>query len=122
MFVQWFLGKVMNMPTIEGGIATIIAKYGLGTLLAAVGGAAIMAMFRPPKDRKEVLQHALVALGTSLILGSSVYNIVIQWIPVNEIAVHGLLGAVSWGLWAGIATYRDRFARAPVEAVKDVIS
>lgn len=116
------------MPTVESGLAAVITKFGwlkLATLGAALGGAAIMACFRPPKTRKEVASHAFVALASSLIFGNAVYAITQNLTflaDVDRTAVHGMVGAMSWGMWAGVATWRDKFATNPVEAVKDVRS
>lgn len=111
------------MPTLESGLAAIATKFGwikLATLGAAVGGAAIMAMFRPPKTRKEVAAHAFVALASSLIFGNSVYAIAQNYVPLDMVAVHGLIGALSWGAWAGLASWRDKFAENPTQAIKEI--
>lgn len=102
------------------GIAAI-TKFGwikLATLGAAVIGAGIMAIFRPPKNRTELFYQGLVALGTSLLFG----NTLADWLnqsanivnPENLeayiqylVSVHGLLGALSWGLFGGVAHIRD---------------
>lgn len=115
--------KVMEMPSLEGGVLAVITKYGwlkLATLGAAVGGAFLMAVFRPPKNRKEMLLHALVALGCSFLFGDSAYRIATKYIELDYIAVHGLVGAMSWGFCGGLATMRDKFGTNPIQTVKDV--
>lgn len=110
--------------SIESGAGfALIAKYGwlkLATLGAALGGAVLMAVFRPPKNRKEMLLHALVALGSSFLFGDFAYQNINKWFEMDYVAVHGLVGAMSWGVFGGLATFRDKFAADPVQAVKDV--
>lgn len=119
-------------------IGALIAKYGwlkLFTLGASVAGAGLMAVFRPPKSRKEMFLQATVALTCSFLFGDTA----VKWadsffafIDLNTapywdflqfyITVHGLVGAFSWGLVGGLAAYRDKFTNDPVQAVKDVKS
>lgn len=111
------------MPSLEGGALAVITKYGwlkLATLGAALGGAVLMAVFRPPKNRKEMLLHALVALGSSFLFGDTVFKIINNYIEMDYVAVHGLVGAMSWGFFGGLATMRDKFSKDPVQTVKDV--
>lgn len=92
-----------------------------------------MAAFRPPKSRKEMFLQAAVALGTSLLFGDTIAQwagtfftfIDLKTADYMEymkfyVTVHGLVGAMSWGFWGGLAHYRDRFAVAPAEAVKEI--
>ena len=115
------------MSAVESGVAALIAKFGVAKLLtfgAALSGAAIMAIFRPPKTRKEVLQHGLVALVGSYLFGPFLSQLVANWsgVPIEEclIPVHGMVGALSWGAFSGIATWRDKLASNPKEAIQDV--
>lgn len=125
--------------SIETGVAgALIAKYGwlkLFTLGAALGGASMMAIFRPPKSKKEMFYQGAVALGCSLMFGDVLANMIDYWFDfINmatspreeviqfQVAVHGMLGAFSWGLYGGIAALRDKFGSDPVQAVKDVKS
>lgn len=125
--------------SIETGVASaLIAKYGwlkLFTLCAALGGASMMAIFRPPKSKKEMFYQGAVALGCSLMFGDVLANMIDYWFDfINmatgpreeviqfQVAVHGMLGAFSWGLYGGIAALRDKFGSDPVQAVKDVKS
>jgi hypothetical protein len=113
-----------------------IGKFGMVKLLgfgAALVGAGLMAIFRPPLTRKELFLQGAVALGCSLLLGGvfvSYLDSLFDWInlataPIEEViqfnvAVHGLLGALSWGIFGGLAVVRDRVSKDPVEVVKDV--
>ena len=111
------------MPTLESGAIAAITKYGwlkLATLGSALGGALLMAVFRPPTTRKEVLMHALVALGCSFYFGDTVYTFINKYVEMDIVASHGLVGAMSWGLFGGLATLRDRFFKDPVQVAKDV--
>lgn len=112
-----------------------MAKYGmlkLFTLSAALFGAGMMAIFRPPKSRKELFLQAIVALGCSLLFGdvaAKYLDYLFDFIDLKTVeyvdflqfyvAVHGLVGAVSWGLFGGIAFFRDKFSDNPIGAVKD---
>lgn len=116
-------------------LGAIITKYGwlkLFTLLGAVAGAAMMAAFNPPKTRKELFLQASVALGASFLFGDTAvrfadwfFNFIdLTTAPYWDflqfyVTVHGLLGALSWGLFGGIAAYRDRFISNPTEAIKN---
>jgi len=119
------------------GLAAI-TKFGwikFVSLGAALLGAGIMAMSRPPKTRREQFYQGLTALGSSFLFG----DFAVRWAAtfftfVNlstdsffdvltfYAAVHGLIGAVAWGVFGGIGSYRDRFTQNPTEAVKDVKS
>lgn len=120
------------MPTIEGGIVAIIAKYGwlkALTLGSALLGAGLMAVFRPPATRREMLLQALVALGCSFLFGDTVYTVANNWLHVTPdnivdprfyVTVHGLVGAMSWGIFGGLAHMRDKVSKDPIQAIKDV--
>lgn len=123
------------MPSIEGGIAALIAKYGfikLLTLGAALAGAGMMAIFRPPRTKKEMGLQAIVALGCSFLFGDTIATAVNNWIHLVNmdvwsastaqfyVTMHGLVGALSWGLFGGLAHMRDKVAKDPIQAVKDV--
>lgn len=100
---------------------------------AALLGAGIMAIFRPPKDRKELFKQGAVALGCSFLFGSTAVNL-LDWAfdsinlataPVVDvvnfnIAVHGLVGALSWGIFGGILVLRDKFSKDPVGTAKEI--
>lgn len=129
-----------NMAAAESGvgITALIKSFGflkLVTLSAALLGAGIMAIFRPPKSRKEVFLQGLVALGTSLLLG----DFAVQWadsfftfIDLStasyveaakfSIAIHGLVGALSWGGFGALAHFRDKLSVSPKEALDDLKS
>jgi hypothetical protein len=114
--------------SIEGVSAGLLAKFGTAKLLslgAALAGAALMIAFRPPKTRKEMFTQAAVALGASLILGSTATALVASWTGLDRDtvlpAVHGLIGALSWGFFGGLASWRDdKLAKDPIQAIKDV--
>lgn len=127
----------MAMPSIETGIVgALVAKYGwlkLFTLCAATGGALLMAVFRPPKTRKEMFLQAVVALGCSFLFGDTITNMLDGWFDfINfetspwekwlqfSITVHGLIGALSWGIFGGLAHLRDKVEADPLKAIKDV--
>lgn len=110
--------------SLEGsGLAALIAKVGwvkVATLGSALAGAFLMAIFRPPKSRKEMLLQAIVALGCSYMFGDSAYTIINKWIPLDYVAVHGLVGALSWGAFGGLAHTRDKLSNDPIQVAKDV--
>ncbi len=126
----------MAEPASSGVVGVAIWKFGLLKLLglgAAIIGAGIMAIFRPPKTRRELFLQCAVALGASLLFGGSAVKALdfyFDWIDLSTAsledifqftgAVHGLLGAMSWGIFGGISVLRDRLGRDPVQAAKDV--
>lgn len=116
-----------GMPTLESGIAAVITKFGwlkLATLGAALAGAAIMAAFRPPISRKELFLQAIVALTGSFMFGPLFIALVDSWLHVGQdvliAPVHGLIGAMSWGAFGGLAHYRDKLSKDPKGAIQDV--
>ena len=127
------------MAAIETGsvwTVTAITNYGWLKLLslgAAGMGALLMAIFRPPKTRKEMLYQGAVALGTSLLFGNFIANNLAHvWGFIDlalatpqeyaeyQAAIHGIIGATSWGIFGGLAQLRDRLFVDPVGTVKDV--
>ncbi len=128
--------KESIMPT-EAGLGVLIMKFGLVKLLSlgsALLGAGIMAIFRPPKTRKELFTQGAVALAASFIFGGAVvtmlggfgiFGINLLTAPLADIVqfnimVHGLIGAMAWGLFGGLAVLRDKFGSDPIQAIKDV--
>lgn len=126
------------MAAIETGSAwgvAAITKFGwlkLFGLSSALIGAGMMALFRPPKTRKELFIQGAVALTASLLFGNTFTDLADYWldfIDLNQtsmekliqftVSVHGLVGALSWGIFGGIAQFRDRLHKEPLEAVKD---
>lgn len=124
------------MPT-ETGFGILVMKFGLVKVLgfgAALLGAGMMAIFRPPKTRKELFMQGAVALGVSLLFGGamvhmlagfSVFGINLLTSSITDIIqfnvmVHGLLGAMAWGLFGGLAVLRDKFGSDPVQTIKDI--
>lgn len=127
---------ISNMPT-ETGALLLVGKFGLVKLLgfgAALLGAFMMAAFRPPKTRKEMFTQGAVALGSSLLFGGSVVHILAGFdvfgidmvkSPMADIIqfnamVHGLIGAMAWGMFGGMAVFRDKFSTDPLGTIKDV--
>lgn len=125
------------MAAMESGSAwgvAAITKFGwikLLTLGAAGMGALLMAAFRPAKSRKEGFLQAFVALGSSLLFGSFIASSILfkfQLIDITSLedllyynaAIHGLVGAMSWGIFGGLATLRDKVSNDPIQVVRDV--
>lgn len=124
------------MPSIESGVLAFIAKFGLVktfTLGAALAGASLMAVFRPPKSRKEMFLQATVALGCSFLFGDTLTHMLDSWLDFIDyksspweawmqfaITVHSFVGAMSWGLFGGLAHMRDKVESDPIQAAKDV--
>ncbi len=123
--------KDIKMAALESGSAwglAAISNFGwikFASLGAALIGAGMMAIFRPPQSRKEMFQQGAVALGCSLLFGDTA----VAWavsafpsIPLTSPAIYGLIGAMSWGAFGGLAHLRDKVAKDPVETIKDVKS
>ena len=127
------------MAAIETGSAwgiVALTKFGwikLFSLGAALAGAGCMALFRPPKTRKELFIQGAVALSASLMFGSVITDLADHWLDfINlevastqkviefTVAIHGLVGAVSWGIFGGIAQFRDKLGTNFIQAIKDV--
>jgi len=114
------------MAAFESGSAGFAAyTFGIGklfTLGSALTGAFLMAIFRPPKTRKEMFYQGAVALGCSFLFGDAAVQLVASYIQngVNAIAIHGLVGALSWGGFGGLAAFRDKLGAKPIdETIKD---
>lgn len=129
--------KDFDMPLESGaGLGALIVKFGWVKVLtvgAALAGAAMMAAFRPPKTRKELFTQGAVALGCSLLFGDTLSQLIDYWFDFINlqsspreaviqfvVAVHGFVGAFSWGLFGGIAVLRDKFGSDPIQVVRDV--
>lgn len=116
----------MKMSIESGVLGVAITKFGwlkLLTLGYAVIGAAMMAVFRPPKSRKEMMLQAAVALGSSFLFGDLFIAMANNWINLGDewrMPIHGLIGAFSWGAFGGLAHLRDRVQEDPLQVVKDV--
>lgn len=127
------------MGAMESGSAWSIAaltKFGwlkFASLGAALIGAGLMAMSRPPKTRREQFYQAATALGSSLLFGDFVVRYAATYFPfVNlltdsyfdvltfYVTVHGLVGAMAWGLFGALGTFRDKVSKDPIGAAKDV--
>ncbi len=113
-------------------LVEFLASLGLAKLIgfgAALIGAALMVAFRHPKNKKELFYQALVALGCSLLFGGFASGFVMHmftWAAEPSMmysvigAVHGLIGALSWGIFGALASVRDRLSKDPVKLAKDV--
>lgn len=109
-------------------VAGLLAKFGTAKVLsfgAAFLGALIMLMFRPPKSRKELFYHALSAFAGSALFGGTALALAATWTGVDKDiltpAVYGTIGALSWGFFGGLASWRDnKLGKDPVQAIKDV--
>jgi len=118
----------MSMSLESGALGALVAKIGMAKTIglgAALIGAAIMCVFRPPKTRKELFYQGAVALGGSMLFGSFGVALVDSWLHLGSESliapVYGLIGALSWGAFGGMAHWRDeKLAKDPLQAVKDV--
>lgn len=124
------------MPT-ETGLSVLVMKFGLVKVMgfgAALLGAGMMAIFRPPPTRKELFLQGCVALGVSLLFGGAMvhmlagfdlFGVNLLTSPMADVIqfnamVHGLLGAMAWGIFGGLAVLRDKFGSDPIQTIKDV--
>ena len=130
--------KESLMPAMESGSAWGVAtltKFGwlkIASLGAAGIGAGLMALSRPPKTRREQFYQGLTALGSSALFG----DFAVRWAAtffsfVNlatdsifdvytfYISIHGLVGAMAWGLFGALGTLRDKVAKDPIGTIKD---
>lgn len=129
----------MAEPTASGALGFAIWKFGAVKVFglgAALLGAGIMAIFRPPPTRREMFLQGAVALSSSLLFGGaavtalagfSFFGINLLTAPMVDIIqfnamVHGLIGAMAWGVFGGLAVLRDKFSSDPIQAVKDIKS
>lgn len=117
------------MAAMESGGAyglSVIMKFGwikFAALGAAGLGALLMAISRPPQSKREMFLQGFTALGTSFLFGDLAYVMCTYYLPfaVDFTAVHGILGALSWGLFGGIAHFRDKLGSKSLdETFKDV--
>lgn len=105
--------KVSNMATepISGTLAVLALKAaGLATVVGALGGA-IMAVFDPPKSRREMFLQAAVAGSGSLVfghLGAAAAAHYISFLPAEDMKIpaYFLVGAMSWGVFGALAKVR----------------
>lgn len=120
----------------EAGAGVLIKTLGVTKitgLLAALVGAAMMAVFRPPKNKREQILQATVALGCSFLFGDSLCLMLDSWFDwinlktdtmadsIQFIAtVHGLVGALAWGAFGGLAIIRDKLSKDPVQTIRDI--
>lgn len=89
-----------------------------------------MALMRPAPTRKELFFQALVALAGSLLFGGlavQAFSYYFTWAASSTQtvgAIHGLIGALSWGIFGGLATLREKLNKDPIEVaheIKDII-
>ena len=118
----------MKMSIETAGVASLLAKFGTAKVLsfgAAFVGALIMLMFRPPKSRKELFYHACSAFAGSALFGGTALALAASWTGVDKDilvpAVYGIIGALSWGFFGGLASWRDdKLGKDPVAAIKEI--
>lgn len=100
---------------------------------AALIGAGIMTIFRPPKTKKEMFLQGACALAGSFMFGNTAVTFLDSWFDWINLAtasfndavqftvtVHGLIGAMSWGVFGGLAAMRERIGTDPIQAIKDI--
>lgn len=117
----------MKMSIESGALGALIAKFGAVKILAlgsALIGAAIMVVFRPPKTRKEMFLQGAVALGGSMLFGGVAVALLDTWLQLGAdvliVPVHGLIGAMSWGVFGGLAHIRDKTSSDPIGVAKEI--
>lgn len=112
------------MPIEQGGIVALLLKYKVLAYLASFAGAVLIAMTRPPQTRKELFYHAAAAMLASYIFGDVVVAILDNWLALTReeliVPVYGFIGAMGWGIAGGLSTFSGKFAKDPVQAIKDV--
>ena len=115
--------KDFNIP-IEGGLIAFLIKTKLFAYAAALGGALLIAMTRPPSSRKELFYHAATALIASALFGELGVSLLDSWLAVSRevliVPVYGFIGSMGWGIAGALSTFSERFAKDPTQAVKDV--
>lgn len=118
-----FLFKDNNMAALEStGVLATLKAFGV-SLGAAALGAGIMALMRLPKSKEELFYQGLIALAASILFGDSVAAFAAYYFPfkIDNAAIHGLVGALSWGIFGGLAHLRDKLESKPIdESIKDV--
>lgn len=107
----------MSEPTTAAaGFGALIAKYGIFAVVAVLG-AGLMAALNPPKTKRELFNRALAAFAGSIFLGGFAVQAVAHWLELPPIfdlgmAVHFLVGSLSWFGFAALARFasllRDR--------------
>ena len=120
----------------SGFAGALMMKFGFLRALgicSALIGAGMMVVFKPPQTRKSLFMHGLVALGCSILFGGffvSFLDSYFEWIDMHTaqledmlqfyVAVHGLLGAMSWGVVGGLYHFMTKFSNDPVKLAKDI--
>lgn len=128
----------MSEP-VSAGAAGVFAAYKMKFLLlgAAALGACVMAMARPPRTRWQLFSQGAVALGSSFLFGGTLASIVdfyAPWVDMATashaeateflVAVHGMVGALAWGVMGGLGALRDQLRSDPrgfIQWAKDLI-
>lgn len=98
-------------------------------LAPAAAGALLMAIVDPPATKRELFFRVLVAFLASYLLG----DVIFEWLQhtsafafldttkrAHNVAVDGMVGALGWFVFGGLAMWLKRFRADPVQAVKDV--
>jgi hypothetical protein len=116
--------NIPNMPVEQGGLLALLIKYKVVAYLASLSGALLIAMTNPPKTRKGLFYHAIAALITTFLFGEFGVSLLANWVDIPRadllIPVYGFIGSMGWGIAGGLSTFSERFAKDPVQAVKDV--
>lgn len=113
-------GSIFIAFIYKAGLAKFI---GLG---ASLIGAGVMALMRPPRTRKELFFQALVALAGSLLFGGFAVHAVSYYANWTSLsyetigAIHGLIGALSWGIFGALAILREKLSTDPIQVAKDI--
>lgn len=117
----------MGTTQMSAETAAGVAAYGLAGKLGAIFGAgvlgaAVMAAFDPPKNRKQLFLHAAVAGIGSWVFGGLVHLAAIKYVTFatpNDLffPAYFLTGAVSWGALGFLATLRRLVHERAAEAV-----
>lgn len=118
-----FLFKDDSMAAIETtGMFATFKAFGIAVGAAAVG-VGIMAIMRMPKTRMEMFYQGMVAIAASILFGDSVASFAAYYFPfkIEPAAIHGFVGALSWGIFGGLAHLRDKVESKPLdESINDV--
>lgn len=112
------------MPVEQGGLLALLIKYKVIGYLASLSGALLIAMTKPPETRKGLFTHAAAALISTFLFGELGVSLLANWIDIPRdvllVPVYGFVGSMGWGIAGGLSTFSQRFAKDPIQSVKDV--
>lgn len=107
--------------------STILYKLSVTGALGAIGGL-IMALFDPPKSRKELVFQGMTAGIASMVFGPTALEFFLDhydfFDPNNRewvIPIYFLVGALSWGGFAALAKLRQLIARFGAAKIADQV-